>query len=169
MADKAHIWEYFSNDILDDTNESNETHQSKRIKNSEKRTINQDISWIKSLLHPSLEKSFIRVEVSSVIAATKQRIILNIKPNPDLFPEFDSLIGFFDIWWWKSNLCKIEFMTIQQLSNNFKFLERILRNENILTAREQIILLLNSPKLITDDSGGRKGLVTCKRFLIIDC
>lgn len=172
MTDKAHIWEYFGQDnstVKDENDESNiQNKQSKRVKHLDRNYLSQDVTWIKSLLHPSMEKSFIRLEISSVVIVTKNRMILNIKPQKDLFPEFDSLLGFFDVWWWKKLLPKVEFIASQELSNNFPFLNRIMKNENIINRNEHFALLLSDHKLIRDDADGQKGLITCKRFLVVE-
>lgn len=174
MADKAHIWDYFENANSDENNENilnisecNAQIQSKRIKNSERIHINQDVAWIKSLLHPSTEKSFVKLEVSSVISSTKTKLIVKLIPTPNLFPEIDYLTGFFDVWWWKNSLTKVEFNNIQELSDVFPFLKRIMNNESIISSRDKFDLLLNNPKMIRDATDCRKGLLTCKRFLII--
>ena len=177
MSEKAHIWEYLDNNSLGETeenrinnNEYSIHNQSKRIKNAGRNHINQDVAWIKTLLHPSMEKSFIKFEVSSVISETKTKLILNLKPITNIFPEFDHLIGFFDAWWWKNSLTKVEFNTIQELFDVFPFLKRIMNNENIITRRDNNfdLLLLNNPKVIRDETDSRRGLITCKRFLIIE-
>lgn len=142
--------------------------QTKKVKNIDKTNISQDVAWIKTLLHPSMEKNFIRFEVVSIIVATKTKLILNIKPNPSSFPEFETLTGFFDVWWWKNSLSKVEFSTIQEISKNFEFLRRIINNENILSKNVSFALLLNAPKLIRDETDYQRGLLTCKRFLIIE-
>jgi hypothetical protein len=175
MTDKAHIWEYFDNNNFDKTeekttsiNEYNPHNQSKRVKNSEKPHISQDVAWIKSLLHPSMEKSFIKFEVSKVILATKSKLILHLKPPSGIYPEIGCLTGFFDAWWWKNSLTKVEFNSIQKLSDSFPFLKRLINNENILTSGDNFALFLNNPKMIRDVTDDQKALITCKRFLIIE-
>ena len=176
MSEKAHIWEYLDNNSLGETeenrinnNEYSIHNQSKRIKNAGRNHINQDVAWIKTLLHPSMEKSFTKFEVSSVISATKTKLILNLKPIPSIFPEIDYLIGFFDAWWWKNSLSKVEFNTIQELFDVFPFLKRTINNENIVKRRDNFdLLLLNNPKVIRDETDSRRGLITCKQFLIIE-
>lgn len=176
MNNKALIWEYLDNYSLDETEENrlnntdyNTHNQSKRSKNATKSYINQDVAWIKTLLHPSMEKSFVKAEVLSVISATKTKLILILKPILSIFPEIDHLIGYFDAWWWKYSLTKVEFNTIKELSDVFPFLKRIMNNENITTRRDKFdLLLLNNTKMIRDETDSRKGLITCKRFLIIE-
>lgn len=175
MTDKAHIWEYFENVNSDENkehekniNECNTYNQRKRIKISERIHTSQDLAWLKSLLHPSTEKSFVKFEVSAVISATKTKLILKMIPIPNLFPEVDYLTGFFDVWWWKSSLTKVEFNTIQKLSDAFPFLKRMMNNENIISGQDKFDLLLNNPKMISDAADYRKGLLTSKRFLIIE-
>ena len=84
-----------------------------------------------------------------------------------MFPEFNSLIGFFNVWWWKNILSKGEFLIVQELSNNFPFIKRIISNEIISETNNDFYLLLKAPKTIRDESDPSKGLVTCKRFILI--
>lgn len=172
MTDKAHIWEYFGHENLpvkDEKDKSNiHNKESKRMRHLDRHNLTQDVTWIKSLLHPSAEKSFIRLEISSVVTVTKNTMFLNIKPEQNLFPEFDSLLGFFDVWWWKKLLPRVEFITTHELSKNFPFLDRIMKNENFINRNDKFTLLLSDHKLIRDDNDGRKGLITCKRFLILE-
>lgn len=172
MSNKVSIWEYLDEDfgeINHDEDKKNnlEQYNAKRMRKSEKNAVNQEAIWLKSLLNPSIEAEFIEIRIQSLISVSQNHIIVNIKPDKHLFPEFTSLIGFFNCWWWRSVLSKAEFLTVQELSNSFPFLKRIIGHDTLLDEKKDFYLLLNNPKTIADETDVRKGLVACKRFMII--
>lgn len=170
MSNKVPIWEYLDEDFgeLNRNEHINiEQNDTKRSRKADKTAINHEVIWLKSLMNPSMESEFIQIEVESLITSSKNHIIVNIKPDKNMFPEFDTLIGFFNCWWWKSILSKTEFLTVQELSNCFPFLKQITSNDLLVESGKGFYLLLNNPKTIADYSDSRKGLLTSKRFLII--
>lgn len=179
MTGKTSIWEYFNENDNDNDNKFCESNQKteivenvkKKSKNSEKVSTNYDLTWLKSLLHPSMETQFIRIEILSIINHTKDTIICNLKPSEVFqFREFQSFIGYFNTWWWKSTLSKVEFNAQEELMNSFDFLKRISLNENLIDDNNEskFYLLLNNPLVVADASQPTRGLMTCRRFLIIN-
>lgn len=173
MSSKVPIWEYLDEDFGEINQDegignNSEQYNTKRMKKLDKNSGNQESIWLKSLLNPSIENEFIEIGIESLITVSKNHVIVNIKPDKLLFPEFTSLIGFFNCWWWRNVLSKAEFLTVQELSNSFPFLKRIMGNDILIDETKNFYLLLNNPKTIADDTNSKKGLVTCKRFLIIN-
>ena len=172
MTEKTSIWEYFTNDqdhqVNDETLELAQNFK-KKIKCSEKLS---DITWLKSLLHPSMESQFIRFEVLSIVNHTMDTLICNIEPSSHSnCHQFKSLIGFFNIWWWRASLPKVEFSVQEELMNSFDFLKRIILNRGLIgleNIRGNFYLLLNNPVVVEDASQPNRGLITCKKFLIIN-
>ena len=168
MTDKTSIWEYFGEFPPEqETSPIHSNNFNKKAKYSDKIHINQELTWIKSLLHPSMEHQFFKVEVLSLVISSKSHIICNINANEAHFPNFHSLTGFFNVWWWKNSLSKIEFSVLQELTNNFEFLKNIVSNTQLIEKHKPFYLLLNNPKVVADLNDHTRGLVTCKRFLIV--
>lgn len=169
MTEKTSIWEYFTNDqdqVIDEKLELAQNFK-KKIKCSEKIS---ELTWLKSLLHPSMESQFIRFEVLSIINHTKDTLICNIEPfSHSNYHQFKSLIGFFNIWWWRASLPKVEFSVQEELMNSFDFLKRIILNRGLIGDENKgnFYLLLNNPIVVEDASQPNRGLITCKKFLII--
>ena len=173
MSNKVPIWDFLDEDFGEiNQNErikfNSEHSEIKRMRKSDKIMLNQETIWLKSLLNPIMEIEFIKVEIESLLTCTKSHLIVNIKTDQIHFPQFESLIGFFNCWWWRNNLSKAEFLTVQELSNSFPFLKRIIANEVLVETTKGFYLLLNNPKTIADETNTKKGLLTCKRFLIIN-
>lgn len=173
MSNKVHIWDFLEEDFgannINDINEcsNNAQNDNKRTKQACRNEKNQEVIWVKSLINPEMESEFVKFDVESLIYFSKEHIIVNIKIDKNIFPEFDSIIGFFNCWWWKSILTKTEFLTTQELSTSFIFLKRIISNEELIENDNEFYLLINSPKIIADESDPKRGLLTSKRFLII--
>ena len=169
MTDKTSIWEYFADDVSNALDEKPEIVENikKKVKYSDKVS---ELTWLKSLLHPSMEAQFIRVEVLSIINHTKDTLICNLEPSySSNNHQFKSLIGFFNIWWWKASLPKVEFSVQEELINSFDFLKRIILNHGLIDDenKSKFYLLLNNPIVVEDASHPNRGLMTCKKFLVI--
>ena len=124
-AKGAAIWDYFNKEIENTEIEDKNTYNgSKKCRMIDIKSKTQDSVWLKSLLNPSMEQSFKRFEVKSIISLTETHLICTITPNFDLFPEFNTLVGCFDIWWWRRILLRAEFSVLEDISKNFLFLKQ---------------------------------------------
>lgn len=168
MSRKAPIWDYLNFDnekIIEDNSEKSNTKKIKKIENKSKL---QDSIWLKSLLHPSMEQNFIRLEVESLIYHTSNQIICTIRTTACIYPEYISLLCYLDVWWWKIILSRAEFNVQDEICNAFPFLRRITRRENLIDNTNQIYLLFYGPIVRSDGNDPKKGILACKRFLIIE-
>lgn len=178
MTEKTSVWDLFNNSA-----ELIETDQKQPSQISNKRaktlTTKNEITWLKTLLHPSAEKQFIKFKVKEVISSSNQHIICKLEaPNEDgqsritEYTKFNTLIGFFSVWWWKEWLDKLDFSTLQDLLSSFPFLTRIRRTEQLILpkTRESLdfYLLVNEPKTVPNENNLSAGLVTSRRFLVVD-
>ena len=168
-SEKTSVWDLFNNSIELNADDYHENHSSKKAKSSNHKN---DIIWLKTLLHPSAEKQFIKFKVKEIISTSNQHIICKIEPEINEFLEYTSLIGFFNVWWWKEWLDKLDFITLQDIMNSFPVLARMRRNEPLIMNKSleslDFYLLANEPKIIPNESDPKIGLVTSRRFLVID-
>lgn len=166
MEEKASVWDLFSN-RPDLPEEDDSKHiQNKKVKPSSSKT---DTIWLKSLVHPTAEYNFTKLAVQELISTSNQQIICKIKVNQSHYPEYTSILGFFSVWWWRESLDKLDFDTLKNLVKSFPFLERIRRNDQlILNNSLDFYLLVNEAKVIPNETDPSVGLLTSKRFLVID-
>lgn len=169
MSRKLPIWEY-----LDDNEEIPKeitSHNSiRKNKITEKNKSNQqDSLWLKTLLQPSSEQNLLKFEIESVISHNEDKLICKLNSNNQIYSDFSTLIGCFDNWWWKNLLLRSEFIVIEEALKSYPFLNRILKNNNMIeNSQKGFYLLLNAPIIEPDDNDPKIGLLTCKQFLIIE-
>lgn len=167
MSRKTNIWEYFE----DNENIAQEIpiqNTIKRNKTSENKTKYNESIWLKSLLHPSMEQKFVKVDIIALMSCSETKLICKIKSENQQFLEFNTLLGYFDIWWWKTVSSKTEFAVLEEISNRFPFIRRILKQEKLMIPKSQFYLLLDSPVVASDVNDAKVGIVTCRRFIIIE-
>ena len=170
MIPKASIWNYFEDpqSNIETIAREDAVNTQKVAKTFEKSILNNELTWLRSLLHPSMENKFVRAEVVDVISYGKDHFICKIQSEYFDKHNFSNLIGFFNTWWWKRSLSKLPFDVRHDLVQNFEFLDRLATNQDIVNNNQfRFYVLLHEPKLCSDQKDPNRGLVTCKKFLII--
>lgn len=196
---KLPIWNYFNADAnaeVENNNNNNNTtitehnteieqqskfnavHLSKKQKRMGRNSLDADITWLRSLLQPSMEFQFSRYKVITVLSCSAETLICELKLLEDKAGNIDvdgnsnsktsMMVGYFNIWWWKLLLPKMEFITLCEFEEGFPFIRNINAGCNLLQSiSEAPSLLLHNPKTIADCNVPERTLITSKRFLII--
>lgn len=176
--EKLAVWDLFDNDS-NDLDQSQHEIQCKKIKTTTTNNLKNEIPWLKSLLLPHSETFFTKFHVNQVISSSKQQIICKVTTDPNqgaIYKQYDEIVGFFNIWWWKEWLERVDFVTLKELTDSFGFIERIRRNDSLIPGSKNknseesnnFYLYVNEPKIISNENDKTIGLLTGKKFLIID-
>lgn len=148
-------------------NREDEASAQKKQKMLDRKLMNQEVVWVKSLLHPAMEQQFVRFDLHQIINHGPDFIICQFVCEHGAIEGCTQLLGYFSVWWWTRIFSKLEFSTIAALSDAFPCLKRIRRHEDWVFHADSFFLLYE-PKLLRDEAVPERVLVTSSRFLIIE-